>query len=172
VLPLPGLAHHASPDRASHHPRRFWATIKPTSPLSTLRCQRLIHFVAVQILPSHHFRPQDSLSPPAAPPQPFTRCANHLFLDAPITTLGPPSILPRSTPLKWPLVPIRLSFRSSLPRRQPGPHNDVDEMPGHPRRRLPTRALALKSASVPPFSRLPRSIPHAAPAASSSNKPR
>lgn len=46
-----------------------------------------------------------------------------------------------------------LAARSRLPRRRPGPHDDVDGMPGYPRRRLPAHALALKAAPLLPSSR-------------------
>jgi hypothetical protein len=142
---------------AAPRPIRFGApsplcsTIKPASP-SPLSTVALLAFSA-----SHSFcRRAILLSRPApaccgAPAPCSVRQSpllRHLNYD-----LGPLSILPRSTPLWWPPVPIRLAPRSRLPRRRPRPHYDVDGMPGYPRRRLPARALALKSASMPPSSR-------------------
>jgi hypothetical protein len=134
-------------------------TIKPTSPSpsfdSVLTALPASHsFCRLEILNSHHFR--------GPPPRPaLTACCaasasrsgrQSLFLKHPNCDLGPPSILPRSTPLQWPLVLIRLPFRPHLPRG------------------CPFVRLVVKSASVPPCPRRPGPINYAGSTASSSNK--
>ena len=88
-------------------------TIKPASPSPSLDCcvagTLSVPFILSPCnLPFASLSPPGPrLSPPAAPPQPLAGCASHLVSDHFDYDLGPPSILPRSTPLWWPLVLIR-----------------------------------------------------------------
>jgi hypothetical protein len=119
----------------------------------------LIHFVALSLPPCG---PLDPFSPPTPHSYRLLRQSppsNHFNDDLNPTliyTVAVASCAHSPNP------------RSHLSRRRPGPHDDVNDMPGHPRHRLPARASALKSASVPPN----QPINHAALAVSSSNKSR
>jgi hypothetical protein len=126
-------------------PSPLCTSIKPAF-LPRVRCrhsQCLIHFVTLY--------PQRPFSPPNGPA--LTACCG---AQAPCSVRQSPLLRHLSGPPGSALDPTSIHTRavtspaysptaqSHLPRQRLSLHGDVDGMPGLPRRRLPTRALALK----------------------------
>lgn len=111
----------------------------PPSPFRRLRCWQKLLAIPFILSPCNLPFASRLASCGASAPRPLARCANHLFLRHPQLRTCPaaPSILPRSTPLSWPPVPIRSPLDHTSLVGGPGPHHDVDDVPGCPCRWLP-----------------------------------